>query len=226
MLATPSVRRAGLALYRRWAVRSVCTPATPTISERIVEAATSAPSKKFDAVRQRGGSLGDAVAAMREKKMQEDKNDAFSEQTQILIKLPKFTMSEFRDLLQDSLDKPDAGMTYLNKARLQLDTMRGGSTAKMIEGQKETIQRQINIIGQMTPCEVDRPALVGYLERERIEKVCQPAAGPCGHGGAHGGLARVPGCGGLVSARVPRVRHWGSTGATSGSWARCSSGRR
>ena len=166
------VRRAGLVSYRRWAVRSLCTPATPTISERIqdriAEAATSAPSKAFDAARQRGGGFGDAVAAMRQKKQQVEKEDAFADNTQTLIKLPKFTMAEFREMLQESLDKQEAGMSYFNKARLKLDTMRGGSTETMIEGQVAKVQTQIDIINQMTPCEVDRPALIGYLERERI----------------------------------------------------------
>merc|ERR1712128_327909 len=44
----------------------------------------------------------------------------------------------------------------------------GGSTETMIEGQVAKVQTQIDIINQMTPCEVDRPALIGYLERERI----------------------------------------------------------
>jgi hypothetical protein len=166
------VRRAGLVSCRRWAVRSLCTPATPTISERIqdriAEAATSAPSKAFDAARQRGGGFGDAVAAMRQKKQQVEKEDAFADNTQTLIKLPKFTMAEFREMLQESLDKQEAGMSYFNKARLKLDTMRGGSTETMIEGQVAKVQTQIDIINQMTPCEVDRPALIGYLERERI----------------------------------------------------------
>ena len=172
------VRRAGLASCRRWAVRSLCTPTTPptpptpTISERIqdriAEQATSAPSLAFDAARRRGGGFGDAVAAMREKKKQVDKEDAFAANTQHLIKLPKFTMSEFREMLQESLDKQEAGMSYLNKARLKLDTMRGGSTETMIDGQVAKVQTQIDIINQMTPCEVDRPALIGYLERERI----------------------------------------------------------
>jgi len=166
------VRRAGLASYRRWAVRSLCTPATPTISERIqdsiAEKANSAPAKAFDAARQRGGGFGDAVAAMREKKRQVEKDDAFSDNTQKLIKLPKFTMAEFREMLQESLDKQEAGMSYLNKARLKLDTMRAGTTEKMIDGQVEKVQTQIDIINQMTPAEVDRPALIGYLERERI----------------------------------------------------------
>ena len=95
-----------------------------------------------------------------------------------LIKLPKFTMAEFRDMLQDSLDKQEAGMTYVQKARLKLDTMRGGSTETVLEAQKAKVQTQIDIINQMTPCEVDRPALIGYRERERISQVSSPAAEP------------------------------------------------
>merc|ERR1740117_1580454 len=162
------MRRVGLASHRRWAVRSLCAPAAPTFTERLEQAANSAPSKAFDAVRKRGGSLGDSIAAMREKKRAADKDDAFAENTQTLIKLPKFTMAEFRDMLQASLDKQEAGMTYLNKARLKLDTIRGGQTETVIDGQVAKVQTQIDIINQMTPCEVDRPALIGYLERERI----------------------------------------------------------
>ena len=175
-------RGAGLASCRRWAVRSICTPATPSMSERIqdriVEYAESAPSKAFDAARKRGGGFGDAIAAMRLKKQQMDKDDAFADNARRLIKLPKFTMAEFRDMLQDSLDKQEAGMTYITKARLKLDTMRGGSTESMIETQKAKVQAQIDIINQMTPCEVDRPALIGYRERERISQVSSPAAEP------------------------------------------------
>ena len=176
-------RRAGLASCRRcWAVRSLCTPATPSMSERIqdriVEYAESAPSKAFDAARKRGGGFGDAIAAMRLKKQQQEKDDAFADNARRLIKLPKFTMAEFRDMLQDSLDKQEAGMTYVMKARLKLDTMRGGSSESMIETQKAKVQAQIDIINQMTPCEVDRPALIGYRERERISQVSSPAAEP------------------------------------------------
>ena len=175
-------RGAGLASCRRWAVRSLCTPATPSMSERIqdriVEYAESAPSKAFDAARKRGGGFGDAIAAMRLKKQQQEKDDAFADNARRLIKLPKFTMAEFRDMLQDSLDKQEAGMTYITKARLKLDTMRGGSTETMIEAQKAKVQAQIDIINQMTPCEVDRPALIGYRERERISQVSSPAAEP------------------------------------------------
>jgi signal recognition particle GTPase len=140
------------------------------IQDRIVEYAESAPSKAFDAARKRGGGFGDAIAAMRLKKQQMDKDDAFADNARRLIKLPKFTMAEFRDMLQDSLDKQEAGMTYITKARLKLDTMRGGSTETMIEAQKAKVQTQIDIINQMTPCEVDRPALIGYRERERISQ--------------------------------------------------------
>ena len=175
-------RGAGLASCRRWAVRSICTPATPSMSERIqdriVEYAESAPSKAFDAARKRGGGFGDAIAAMRLKKQQQEKDDAFADNARRLIKLPKFTMAEFRDMLQDSLDKQEAGMTYVMKARLKLDTMRGGSSESMIETQKAKVQAQIDIINQMTPCEVDRPALIGYRERERISQVSSPAAEP------------------------------------------------
>ena len=182
-LAAPMLGRgAGLASCRRWAVRSLCTPATPSMSERIqdriVEYAESAPSKAFDAARKRGGGFGDAIAAMRLKKQQQEKDDAFADNARRLIKLPKFTMAEFRDMLQDSLDKQEAGMTYITKARLKLDTMRGGSTESMIETQKAKVQAQIDIINQMTPCEVDRPALIGYRERERISQVSSPAAEP------------------------------------------------
>ena len=175
-------RGAGLASCRRWAVRSICTSATPSMSERIqdriVEYAESAPSKAFDAARKRGGGIGDAIAAMRLKKQQQEKDDAFADNARRLIKLPKFTMAEFRDMLQDSLDKQEAGMTYITKAQLKLDTMRGGSTESMIETQKAKVQAQIDIINQMTPCEVDRPALIGYRERERISQVSSPAAEP------------------------------------------------
>ena len=117
MLAS-SMRRVGLASHRRWAVRSLCAPAAPTFTERLEQAANSAPSKAFDAVRKRGGSLGDSIAAMREKKRAADKDDAFAENTQTLIKLPKFTMAEFRDMLQASLDKQEAGMTFLNTVKV------------------------------------------------------------------------------------------------------------
>ena len=171
-------RRAGLASCRRWAVRSLCTPATPSMGERIqdriIELAESAPSKAFDAARKRGGGIGDAIAALRLKKRQQDKDDAFADNARRLIKLPKFTMAEFRDMLQDSLDKQEAGMTYVQKARLKLDTMRGGSTETVLEAQKAKVQTQIDIINQMTPCEVDRPALIGYRERERISQVARP----------------------------------------------------
>ena len=69
-------------------------------------------------------------------------------------------------------------MTYVQKARLKLDTMRGGSTETVLEAQKAKVQTQIDIINQMTPCEVDRPALIGYRERERISQVSSPAAEP------------------------------------------------
>ena len=95
---------------------------------------------------------------------------SFADNARRLIKLPKFTMAEFRDMLQDSLAKQEAGMTYIQKARLKLDTMRGGSTEEMIESQKAKVQTHIDIINQMTPCEVDRPALIGYRERERISQ--------------------------------------------------------
>ena len=148
------------------------------IQDRIIELAESAPSKAFDAARKRGGGIGDAIAAMRLKKQQQEKDDAFADNARRLIKLPKFTMAEFRDMLQDSLDKQEAGMTYVQKARLKLDTMRGGSTETVLEAQKAKVQTQIDIINQMTPCEVDRPALIGYRERERISQVSSPAAEP------------------------------------------------
>ena len=144
------------------------------IQDRILEHAKSAPSKAFDAAYKRGGGFGDAVAAMRVKKEKMDKDDAFADNARWLIKLPKFTMAEFRDMLQDSLAKQEAGMTYYQKARLKLDTMRGGSTEEMIESQKAKVQTHIDIINQMTPCEVDRPALIGYRERERISQVARP----------------------------------------------------
>jgi hypothetical protein len=174
------LRRAGpgaIASYRRWAARYLCTPATPTFSERIgktiEQAAASAPAAKFSDVRKRGGSLGDAIAAMREKNEDEEKDGAFYNMAQALIKLPKFTMAEFRDVLQQALDKQEAGMTFLTKARLKLDTVRGGSHEKMLEVQKEKIKTQIKIINQMTPCEVDRPALIGYREHERIAQALE-----------------------------------------------------
>ena len=168
------LRRAGLASCRRWAVRSLCTPATPSMSERIqdriVEYAESAPSKAFDAARKRGGGFGDAIAAMRLKKQQMDKDDAFADNARRLIKLPKFTMAEFRDMLQDSLDKQEAGMTYITKARLKMDTMRGGSTETMLEAQKAKVQAQIDIINQMTPCDRNhraRPPIRPWPGRSR-----------------------------------------------------------
>ena len=144
------------------------------IQDRILEHAKSAPSKAFDAAYKRGGGFGDAVAAMRVKKEKMDKDDAFADNARRLIKLPKFTMAEFRDMLQDSLAKQEAGMTYIRKARLKIDTMRGGSSEEMIESQKAKVQTHIDIINQMTPCEVDRPALIGYRERERISQVARP----------------------------------------------------
>ena len=47
----------------------------------------------------------------RELAQQQEKDDAFADNARRLIKLPKFTMAEFRDMLQDSLDKQEAGMT-------------------------------------------------------------------------------------------------------------------
>ena len=75
------------------------------IQDRIVEYAESAPSKAFDAARKRGGGFGDAIAAMRLKKQQQEKDDAFADNARRLIKLPKFTMAEFRDMLCDDAGK-------------------------------------------------------------------------------------------------------------------------
>ena len=114
--------------------------------------------------------MTEAATAMQEEQQKERKDEQFHDFLKELIALPQYTMAEYRENLDISLQRQEDGMTWLMRRRLNLDTLRGGQNEKMLEAQKEKVRQQIAVVKQMTACEVDRPALVQYRERERIAK--------------------------------------------------------
>tara|TARA_B110001452_G_scaffold225094_1_gene198938 strand:+ start:67 stop:876 length:810 start_codon:yes stop_codon:yes gene_type:complete len=172
------VLRSRPAAARCWllASRPLCAPASPppsdkgqgpSLAERVLSKAQSGAAQRFADVRERGGSFREATSEMLAKQQEDQKEQSFEDFAGKLVQLPKYDMAEFAQHLQESMDMFN-NQGYVNKARLKMDTLRGGGTEQMLENVKARTQEQLAVVEAMTPSERSRPGLIGYEERERI----------------------------------------------------------
>lgn len=169
--------RARPAAARCWllASRPLCAPASsppsdkeqgPSLTERLLSKAQSPAVKRFADVREQGGTLREAASEMLAKQREGQKEQSFEDFSGKLLGLAKYDMDEFTQHLHESMDMFNQG--YVTKAKLKMDTLRGGNTEQMLETVKVRTEEQLAVVEAMTPSERSRPGLIGYEERERI----------------------------------------------------------
>ena len=79
-----------------------------------------------------------------------------------------YGFDDFADMVQQSLDDFEKGMTTMQRARLFADELSGGNTKATVEAQKEAAMRKLRIIEELTVHEKRTPKLINGKARAAI----------------------------------------------------------